>query len=225
MIVHGEIRRAGRVVVTAGAVDAPAGAVVGLIGINGAGKSSLMLHLAGVLRNAPAPAYPVGFAPQRPTFPAWLDAAGISRLFGFEFSTLSARYPGLLLNEIEHLRGGVMSVGQTQTLSIALALALDSPVILLDEPFAPLDFRRRIGLQRILAARGPDAGMAIVSSQSAAEVMDVCSWIVVMNGGRYVYAGPVADLAGSGAADEQRQRLERGILELLTGCRAQPASG
>ncbi|MEO5510072.1 MAG: ATP-binding cassette domain-containing protein [Longimicrobiales bacterium] len=217
-IEHDTILRGRTAVLHEGMVEIPGEGVTGLVGINGAGKTTLMMHQAGVLAGGPEPAEVIGYSPQRPDFPAWLNAAQIARLFGLDLHTLRERFPGLQLDELEAPAPGTLSVGQTQALSTALALGLDARVTCLDEPFAPLDFRRRIGLSEILASAGrARSGAVVVASQSASELLDVCSWILVLRAGRYVFTGPVAELAGIGAAEERRGRLERRILALLNG--------
>jgi ABC-type multidrug transport system ATPase subunit len=214
----GAVRRGGRSVLDSFSIDVPRHSVVGLVGINGAGKSSLMLQLCGMLKGAPQPPHPVGYAPQRPSFPEWLDPREAAALFGQDLNELARRFAGLLLHELAPLKRGTMSVGQAQALSVALALALQAPLTLLDEPFAPLDFRRRIGLTCLLNGRSADTGgVVVVSSQSAAELINVCSWVVVLSGGRCVYAGPIDGLAGSAIEDSDRRRdcLEQRILALL----------
>jgi len=224
---HEPIRRGRRVVLHAAAVPLPASGVIGIVGVNGAGKSTLFHALAGTLRGAGAairagrsigPEETVGFAPQEPAFPDWLDVADVARLYGAEIDDVVRRTPGLLVEEIRTRSVHALSAGQRQALAIALALAAGSNLTLLDEPFAPLDFRRRFGLVRLLRARrGEDArGLVLVSSQSAADLLDTCDWILVLRDGRYVHSG-AADILTAGIADpaKARQRFEAAVLALL----------
>lgn len=233
---HGAIRRGGRVVLPPAALRLPATGTVGVVGVNGAGKSTLFQALAGALRPSlgtatlePRPASAaVAWAPQQPAFPGWLDVACVAWLYGIELTDLFDRFPGLLLEELGGKRAGSLSVGQRQALSVALALALDAPLTILDEPFASLDFRRRVGLVRhLLARRAPHArGITLVSSQSAADLLETCDWVVVMREGEYIFSGEVAELAESSDAvggGEARQRLEQALLALLAA--AAPLQG
>jgi ABC-type multidrug transport system ATPase subunit len=158
----------------------------------------------------------VGYAPQRATFPAWLTGAEIARLFELDFDAVSARLPALYLGELRDVPGGRMSVGQMTVLSVAIALASDHHLTLLDEPFAPLDLRRRIGLTAILQRMQYSSRVVIMSAQSAAEIVDVCSWTVVLKKGRVVWEGPVAALTGPGLPGEAAVlTVERRLLALL----------
>jgi ABC-type multidrug transport system ATPase subunit len=172
------------------------------------------------------PASTVAWAPQQPAFPGWLDVECVAWLYGVELTDLCGRFAGLLLEELHGKRAGSLSVGQRQALSVALALALDAPLTILDEPFASLDFRRRVGLVRHLqACRAPHArGITLISSQSATDLLETCDWIVVMREGEYVFSGKVGHLAdGTSSGAEARQRFEQALIGLLAA--AAPLQG
>lgn len=226
-LVHGPVRRGRRVVLLAASVQLPAAGVIGIVGVNGAGKSTLFHALAGSLsaranaciRGSTArPGERVAFAPQQPAFPEWLEVTDAARLYGWDFSDLARETPGMLLEEIANLPVQALSAGQRQALAVALALAGESPLTLLDEPCAFLDFRRRFGLAALLRARraASAAGLVMVASQSAADLLDTCDWILVLRDGRYVYSG-AADSLAAGIADpaRARQRFEEVIMALL----------
>ena len=215
-------------------VIVPGAAVVGVIGINGAGKSTLMLQLADLLRSPRRrPIVPdadagagaghdtagaferVGFAPQHAALPAWLTPADVARMFGLHMTVMQRDMPALRLDELIDKPASRLSVGQQQVVSVAIALAGDASLVLLDEPFAPLDFRRRIALTEIL--KRPVRGrVTMVSTQSAAELAAVCSWVLVLREGRCVFSGPIAALTGPGQGGERAvQRVEERILDML----------
>ena len=136
-------------------------------------------------------------------------------MYGLDMSTMHQVHPALRLDELVDTPSSKLSVGQQQTVSIAIALAGDAPLVLLDEPFAPLDFRRRIALTAILQ-RPVRGRVTMVSTQSAAELASVCSWVLVLREGRCVLSGPLAALTGPGPGGERAvQRLEECLLALL----------
>lgn len=223
---HDAVRRGGRVVLPPATLSLPSTGTIGIVGVNGAGKSTLFQALAGALPPAlgaaalePRPAgAPVAWAPQQPAFPGWLHVECVAWLYGLELTGLFRRFGGLLLEELHGKRAGSLSVGQRQALSVALALALDAPLTILDEPFASLDFRRRVGLVRHLqACRAPHTrGITLISSQSAADLLETCDWIVVMRQGEYVFSGEVRRLVdGALNGAETRQRFEQALIGLL----------
>ena len=220
---QGEVRRGAQRVLEAVTLSLPDRGTVGIVGMNGAGKSTLFHALADVLPRRSGSARvrgtdgAIGYAPQQPTFPEWLTVDGVARLYGQGEAALTTRFPGLLLDEITGRSAGALSVGQRQVLSVALALALDANLTLLDEPFAPLDFRRRIGLVRTLAERRRGPGLTMVSSQAAADLLDTCDWLLVMYAGRYVYNGALATLSGGDTGEASRRQLEESIMALMSG--------
>jgi ABC-2 type transport system ATP-binding protein len=216
---HSEVRRGGRTVLKAGRMTVAAPVALAVVGINGSGKSSLFMHLTDTLTSRGGASirlrgrHPtIAYVPQVPGLPSWLDAEQTAALYGLRFGDLVDDLPGLHLAEIAGPRLSRLSTGQRQVLAIALALGRDADLTLLDEPFSALDFRRRLGTLDLLRERR-DAGRAIVmSSQSAADLTEVCSHFVVIRDGRYIFDGRGMELAG----DADPRRIEQRLLQLLT---------
>jgi ABC-2 type transport system ATP-binding protein len=223
-ITHPDIRRGHTLALHAAELELPARANVGIIGVNGAGKSTLMHGLAGSLRGRHARpqlhglvADRIAYTPQQPAFPDWLRAEAIPELFGLELAKLERRFPELLLEELRGKRVATLSVGQRQVLSVAISLATDAPLTLLDEPFASIDFRRRVALLAVLRRRA-GRGLALIASQNGADLVETCSWMVVLREGHYVFSGPREELTG-GATDGAAAlaRFEENVIGLLAG--------
>ncbi|CAN5741790.1 ATP-binding cassette domain-containing protein [soil metagenome] len=216
------VRRGSRAILEAGEIRAACPSAIAVVGINGSGKSSLFMHLAGALRGATrAPAGievdgrrpSLAYVPQSPSLPPWLTAREAALLYGLAFDELCADMPSLHLVELEGQRCGRLSLGQQQVLAIALALSRDAELTMLDEPFSALDFRRRIGALELLHERvnGPRAAAILISSQSAADLASLCGHYVVLRDGHIVFNGPAASLTQHGAAE-----VEGRLLELLS---------
>lgn len=189
-------------------------AALAIVGINGSGKSSLFMQLTDSLLSRGAAAIMIdgrraslAYVPQVPALPAWLRTDAIAAMFRLRFESLVERMPGLHLNELAGQKAGVLSTGQRQALSIAIALGRDADVTLLDEPFSALDFRRRIGTLDLLR-RQRDAGRAIVlSSQAASDLIELCDRFAVIRDGHYVFDGTRQELAAGGDDRDIEQRL------------------
>jgi ABC-2 type transport system ATP-binding protein len=236
-ITHTVIRRGRRTVLEPGHLTAALPSAIAVVGINGSGKSSLFMRLTDTLAGAGSASMTidgrrasVAYVPQTPALPGWLGAGHVAELCGLSFNALAAGMPGLHLAEIGREKAAALSVGQRQSLAIALALGREADVTILDEPFSALDFRRRIGTLDMLR-QWKDAGRAILlSSQSAADLVDLCDRFIVIRDSRYVFSGTRAELAGNGAdADPPRavgrtgghehpddRLVEQRLLELLT---------
>ena len=221
-IEHGEVHRGATRALRAAVLELPGDANVGIIGINGAGKSTLMHGLAGSLRRRAGrldlvrvTPDVIAYSPQQPVFPEWLRTEQVLALYGLGCESLERMLPELLLEELRGRFAGSLSVGQRQALSVGVSLGLAAPLTMLDEPFAAIDFRRRVGLISILR-RHAGRGLTLISSQNGADLLATCSWLVVLREGEYVFSGPCEELTGS-APDPARALLsfEANVLALL----------
>jgi ABC-2 type transport system ATP-binding protein len=213
---HGPIRRGHRSVLEPAHFEVPLPATIGIVGINGSGKSSLFMALAGVLprRRGAAEVFVrgssagVAYVPQSPVFPDWLAVEAIARLYATDFNDLQERMPALYLQELARQRSGALSNGQRQVLAIAIALGRDADITLMDEPFAALDFRRRIGALELLQQWRQDhpESAFLLASQASADLTGLCDHFLVLRDGRYAYRGPV-DRLGAREHDVERQLL------------------
>jgi ABC-2 type transport system ATP-binding protein len=200
-------------------LDADIGAgITGLLGSNGAGKTtflSLMLGLRGrdggellVLGEDPATAgirvrTRVGYAPEHHDLPAELTAADLVRHLA-EMHLLPARAAMQRANDALWLVGlgeerfrhvGSMSTGQRQRVKLASAIAHDPELVLLDEPTDGLDPVQRTEMLDLIRRIGTEFGMHIVvSSHHLEEVERICDAVVIIEGGELVHAGTLSDL-------------------------------
>jgi ABC-2 type transport system ATP-binding protein len=212
------VKRYGRTVALAG-LDAEIGpGVTGLLGSNGAGKTtfiSLVLGLrsrdAGeltVLGQDPATAgievsSRIGYAPEHHDLPPELAATDLVRHLA-EMHLLPHRAAVQRANDALWLVGlgeerfrpvATMSTGQRQRVKLASAIAHDPEVVLLDEPTDGLDPMQRTEMLDLIRRIGTEFGMHIVvSSHHLEEVERICDAVVIVEGGEVVHAGTLADL-------------------------------
>jgi ABC-2 type transport system ATP-binding protein len=215
---RGVVKRYGRTVALAGLdVDIGPG-ITGLLGSNGAGKTtflSLMLglrHRDGgaltVLGEDPATAgirvrARIGYAPEHHDLPAELSAADLVRHLG-EMHLLPRRAAMQRANDALWLVGlgeerfrhvGTMSTGQRQRVKLAAAISHDPELVLLDEPTDGLDPVQRMEMLALIRRIGSEFGMHIVvSSHHLEEVERICDAVVIVEGGELRHAGRLSDL-------------------------------
>jgi ABC-2 type transport system ATP-binding protein len=87
-----------------------------------------------------------------------------------------------------------MSKGQKQRLQLARILLHDPKVLILDEPASDLDPRARIEMRNLLAELRSLGKTIFLSSHILTELSDVCTSIGIMERGRLVVAGPIAEI-------------------------------
>jgi len=205
-----------------------AGCSVALVGRNGAGKSTTMRVLAGVLPPSSGTVVVAGRDASRD--PAGVRAAVgycpdvgglIPRATPWEHLQLAARLRGLrrwqgraqsLLERFEldavadRVTAG-FSHGMSRRLSVVLAALSEPPLLLLDEPFDGVDpLGVEATMEVIAAARA--AGTAVLVSTHLLELaVAACEEAVVLKGGRVVGAAPAAELAGRDGAARYRSLI------------------
>ena len=215
--------------------DVTPGVLTGLLGPNGAGKTTLMRVMLGVLRPAHGEVLfggrPVdeddrrrwGYMPQErglyPGMPVGDQVVHFGRLHGLSRrdATRSAR---ALLEELELAdrwrdRTDKLSGGMQQRLQLATALVHDPEVIVLDEPFAGLDPVAVSSLSATLRQRAGTGRTLLFSSHQLDLVQDLCEDIAMVDHGRTVLLGEVAQLRAASGRRQLRlhvQSRERGWL-------------
>jgi ABC-2 type transport system ATP-binding protein len=215
---RGVVKRYGHTVALAG-LDADIGpGITGLLGSNGAGKTTFISLILGlrsrdageltVLGHDPATAgievrSRIGYAPEHHDLPAELAATDLVRHLS-EMHLLPQRGAVQRANDALWLVGlgeerfrpvGTMSTGQRQRVKLASAIAHDPEVVLLDEPTDGLDPMQRTEMLDLIRRIGTEFGMHIViSSHHLEEVERICDAVVIVEGGEVVRAGTLADL-------------------------------
>lgn len=197
--------------------------ITGLLGANGAGKTTVLGLILGlhrpnggrleVLGRDPWRAGPevrarIGYAPEHHTLPPDLRAADfvkhVAELHGIPPEEAKTRSSDALwlveLGEERFRPMGTMSTGQRQRVKLAQAIAHDPEFVLLDEPTDGLDPTQREVMLELILSLNEDFGMNIVlSSHLIDEVERVCDRVVIIGGGRTMAEGTVAELRGTAA--------------------------
>ena len=209
---HGLTRRYGtQVALHPTTLEVQAGEIVALVGPNGAGKSTLLALLAGALapsagRVEAREGARVGWVPQRPAQYARLSARENLRLFA-RLERLADPEPAIerLLRLVAiaapDRAAAELSAGNQQRLNIAVALLTDPDVLLLDEPTAALDPGQRIRLWELANAVAAEGGAVVFSTQNLDEVERFAHTVAVLEDGRLVFHGTLAEYARAPEAD------------------------
>jgi ABC-2 type transport system ATP-binding protein len=200
----------------------PEGSVFGMVGSNGAGKTTALIGIAGLLKlqggkvdllgqgpfDPAVHAGRVALLPQDALFP---DHARLGELLEF-YAALQgiprrnrARHVRQVLKWVhlddrERAKTRTLSHGMRRRLAIAQAFLGHPELILLDEPLNGLDPREVANIRELL--RGKRASTTIVvSSHLLTEIEAVCDHVVIIEQGRAVRQGTLSDFVG------QRQQV------------------
>jgi len=197
------------------------GSAVGLVGANGAGKSTLLLHLNGYLPTTRGEVFIGDTVVTRETAVLARRAVGLvfqdpdDQLFmptvaeDVAFGPLNA---GLPLEQVErrvtaalervgmtHVRERPpyrLSAGEKRAVAIATVLAMSPAILVMDEPSANLDPRARRRLIELLLSF---EHTRIIATHDLEMVVEVCSRVIVLDGGRVVADGPTRELLNNEA--------------------------
>ncbi len=185
------------------------GEVLGLLGHNGAGKSTTLQMLAGVLlphsgqievcgfdlASQPGQAKArIGFLPETPPLYREMDVDGYLR-----FAARLHRVPGAqIANSLAETKRrcglqdvgrkiiGTLSKGYQQRAGIAQAIIHQPEVIILDEPTVGLDPSQIRDIRALIRELG-DMHSVILSTHLLGEVENICDRVEIMHHGRLVY--------------------------------------
>jgi ABC-2 type transport system ATP-binding protein len=186
-------------------LEVPAGAVYGLVGPNGSGKTTAFEILAG-LRRPSAGKIELGVAqefvaycPDVGEFEPWLTAVEVldvaAGLLGRRRSqaALGDMLERVGLSDSANRRVGGFSRGMLARLGLAAGLIGEPKLLIADEPAAALDPAGRWEIIDLLATLAGSVTV-LVSSHDLADVERICDHIGVLAKGRLVYQGTVAEL-------------------------------
>ena len=203
------------------------GQIYGLLGANGAGKTTALRLLATILQPTNGTARVAGFDIREQPEKVRANVGFLStatalygrltaretveyfgRLNGLNGDKLRRRTEELFallgINEFADRRCDKLSTGMKQKISIARTLVHDPPVMIFDEPTLGLDVmaaRTIVGFIRDCRSRGKTV---IFSSHVMSEVQKLCDYIGIIHEGRLLAGGSLAEL---------RQRTRQADLE------------
>ncbi|GLY96452.1 ABC transporter ATP-binding protein [Actinoplanes sp. NBRC 103695] len=212
--------------------------VIGLVGANGAGKSTFIKIMLGLL--APTSGQVrvfgidptvepdkvrlrVGYMPEHDCLPPDVSAAefvthlgrisGLPRAAARERASEALRHVGLYEERYRQIGG--YSTGMKQRVKLAQALVHDPDLLLLDEPTNGLDPAGRDAMLALIHRIGTEFGISVVvCSHLLGEVERICDSLIAIEGGRLLRAARIS--AMTEASDVLAVEVAEGVDELAT---------
>ncbi len=206
-------------------VSIPEGAI-GLVGPNGAGKTTFLRLLLGLLRPTSGSGQVLGYGiedgilvrertgymPEHDCLIPDMTGIGLvsymARVSGLDAGTAMSRAHDVLqfvgVEEERYRKVAEFSTGMRQKIKLAQSMVHDPQLYIFDEPTTGLDPRGRsemLGLVgKIAASQGRNM---ILSSHLLPDVESICKYVIILDGGHQIAAGPLDRLL-TGAQDRLR---------------------
>lgn len=215
-------------------IQAVPGQVFGLLGINGAGKTTMLRMLSTVIRPTGGSAsvagfnvvrepekvrQSIGFLSTTTALYGRLTAVEIlnyyGALYGMDDAELKQRRDWALakfgINEFKDRLCDKLSTGQKQRVSIARTIIHNPPVLFLDEPTAGLDVVTSQTVMEFIEESRAEGKTVVFSTHIMSEAERLCDRISVIHGGMIKGEGTVHDLT----AQTNQPNLEKAFLALV----------
>ena len=195
--------------------------IVGLVGANGAGKSTFIKIVLGLLSPTSGQVRVlgldptvdgrqvrarVGYMPEHDCLPPDLSAAEfvthMARMSGLPKTAARERASEVLrhvgLYEERYRQVGGYSTGMKQRVKLAQALVHDPDLLLLDEPTNGLDPAGRDAMLGLVERIGTEFGISVlVCSHLLGEVERICDAVVAIDGGRLLRSALLSDMTAA----------------------------
>ena len=223
--VEGAVKSYGKVQALAGAsFTVPPGELLGLLGPNGAGKTTVIKAIAGRLQldagtievfgrrlTLRDPRPDIGLVPQElavyPLLTARENLEVFGRLYGVSKADLNARVGWALqwsdLKDRADEPTKRFSGGMRRRLNIACSLLHQPKLVLLDEPTVGVDPQSRERIYEMLASLRQSGVSIVLTTHHLEEAEQRCDRIVIIDHGKIVAAGTLAELLRSSLGDKR----------------------
>jgi ABC-2 type transport system ATP-binding protein len=211
-------------------LEIPQGEIFGLLGHNGAGKSTTFGMLLGQVHPSGGEAFIRGISVQRERHKALQGVGAIFETPGFYdylsgwsnlriFTSYTAKLSDAEIEETVRFVGlekrihdpvRVYSHGMRQRLALAQALLPRPELVLLDEPAEGLDPEGIREMRHLILRLNQEYGMTVLlSSHQLSEVQQLCNNVAILNQGHLIFHGRWSELA----RDSSRYHLSLGDWE------------
>ena len=192
-----------------------AGHVYAMLGPNGSGKTTWMKMAAGLIKPTAGEMLfegsPVGIESRRhiaymstePYFYSWMTVGDVGKYYGDFFEDFSHDAYASLLRRMDltpDLKTRALSSGMMAKLKIAVTLARDARVYLLDEPFNGIDLLARDEIRACILQNAAENKVLLLSSHLVEEMEAIADRAV------FIKTGRLAD-----QADLEEMREEKGV--------------
>ena len=200
------------------------GQVIGLLGLNGSGKTTTMKIISGLLHPQTGSVEVMGKAPRegrghiaflgdRQSFPSWMAPKDMLKFMTTFYADFQPNIFHQLLKEMDIPAKPLeeMSKGQRQKLKLVATMSRNSDLYLLDEPLSGIDLVARTGILKTLMATWNEESAVILSTHEIKDVDPYLDRAIFLADGYIKADENVEDIRTRGLSVSDR------FLELLGG--------
>ncbi|MEO1626198.1 MAG: ATP-binding cassette domain-containing protein [Bacteroidota bacterium] len=204
-------------------MEVPKGSIYGFLGANGAGKSTTIRNILGLLKPQPGAIQVLGHEVATAGSELYRKVGSLiespsyySHLTGEEHLRISSHYLGRnarkniggILEKVglvaaRHKKVGQYSTGMKQRLGLGMALIHDPELLLLDEPTNGLDPTGIREIRQIIQALQQEGKTILLSSHLLSEVERIVTHLGILRDGKMVFEGSLETLAQEGIFQPQ----------------------
>ena len=207
----------------------PDGQIVGLLGPNASGKTTLLKTIAGLLQpsagkirynegaaSGPDARKTIGFCPDAMSFPNWMKARDAFTFFKDMYADFSRERADELIGilELKDIMSSDirrLSKGMKERLVLALTFSRETRLYLLDEPLDGIDPVGKTRVIDAILAMKPDGASTLVSTHLVKDIERIFDSVFFLSKGKIVFSG-VCDAM----RDESGKTVEQTYLEVFT---------
>jgi len=193
-------------------VHLEAGSITGLLGKNGAGKTSLLKLITGLLHPQSGELSVLGYHPRKREVPMLNDVFLVPEEFYFPAISINDYqkayapfYPKFdhamldrILSEFElSTKSNLqrLSHGQKKKFLIAFALSTRCRILVLDEPTNGLDIPSKSLFRKILAGSLDENQLVVISTHQVKDVENLIDKIIILDNGKVIFNQTMADIS------------------------------
>lgn len=206
------------------------GSAFGLLGANGAGKSTFVKTLLCVCKattgyakifgedfRSPSVRKKIGYLPEGTHFPRYMTGRQVCEYFGNLAGMKGIKLREEIDQKLELVgmqdwatkKVSKYSKGMRQRIGLAQAMLGDPQMLILDEPTDGVDPPGRRAIREVIKARRKEGATIIWNSHLLSEVEDVCKEVAILYRGELLKRGNISDIIEETAVDKDGRYLVR----------------
>jgi ABC-2 type transport system ATP-binding protein len=209
-------------------MSVPAGQIVGLLGPNASGKTTLLKIAAGLLQpsagqvryfentpSGPQARKTIGFCPDAMVFPHWMKVRDAFTFYQEMYDNYSQPRADELMRILElqniqetYIRS--LSKGMRERLVMGLTFSRETKLYLLDEPLDGIDPVGKMRVIEAIIAMKPEGASTLVSTHLVKDIERIFDSVFFLSKGKIVFSG-----ACDALREERGQTVEQAYLEVF----------